>query len=170
MWFGFQERFWLGPPWNHVGNDGAPWCSQSFSEDLQGNLFKLIPEGSRSEESQSEESQRTGETRKRHRRTEHRKRAAEAGKLQRWYRANKKKCIRNITSTKPPLYCEIPGPELEAFYRPDMQADVSPLATPDQGHTRLTRQQVHGAGGPWRPRKEQAWLGTLSPQTTRRPL
>ena len=49
--------------------------------------------------------------RRQHNRSETRKRAKEAGKLQRWYRANKKKCIRSILGEQSPR-CEIPLEEL----------------------------------------------------------
>ena len=49
--------------------------------------------------------------RRQHNRSEARKRAKEVGKLQRWYRANKKKCIRSILGEQSPR-CEIPLEEL----------------------------------------------------------
>ena len=39
-----------------------------------------------------------------------------AGKLQRWYRTNKKRCIRNILDGDDNLECEIPAVELQQYF------------------------------------------------------
>ena len=58
----------------------------------------------------------------RHNRSERRRRAREAKKVQRWYRNNKKKCVRHILKDESPR-CEIPLSDLSSYF------STQPLST-----------------------------------------
>ena len=53
---------------------------------------------------------------RRHRKNVHRTRAREASKVQKWYKANRKKCVKSITTTSPQNFCEIPTSDLESYH------------------------------------------------------
>ena len=55
-----------------------------------------------------------------------RRRADEARKIQRWYRANKKRCMRNLLG-ETPTYCDIPAARLEQYFdRPPQHLGQTP--------------------------------------------
>ena len=64
----------------------------------------------------SQQSPEAHESRRSHQRNERKRRAREASKIQRWYRANKKRCFRSISSEDKSPKCEIPLKELEDHF------------------------------------------------------
>ena len=74
------------------------------------------PESSQLGSSQPESSQQPPDTSQRHRRNNRNKRAREASKIQKWYRANKKRCFRSICSDGNSPRCEIPLKDLENHF------------------------------------------------------
>ena len=79
--------------------DSAPTCPVAQTR------VSFSVESNHDQRSNHPSSQRGG--RRQHNRSERRQRAREAGKLQKFYRANKKKCIRSIIWDQSPR-CEIP--------------------------------------------------------------
>ena len=92
-------------PTNLPKNPAQPKTRPSRTDLLSNQSQPTPPEGT--DPPHSSQPRR----RRQHNRSETRKRAKEAGKLQRWYRANKKKCIRSILGEQSPR-CEIPLEEL----------------------------------------------------------
>ena len=82
-------------------------------------------------------SQRNTRGSQQHKRSDRRRRAREASKYQRWYKANKKRCIRNICGDDSPR-CEIPLKDLENHFS-------DPLPQPPTGPPPVDLPQAEGA-------------------------
>lgn len=116
------------PKWNHTSNwkkrqrrrpnqaqnPGSQPPTQQTSNQPRGTSSTPTQQGTSSTPIQ----QGTSSTPRgrQHKRSARWARAQEAGKLQRWYKANRKRCIRSILSEDNCPRCEIPLEDLEAHF------------------------------------------------------
>ena len=84
------------------------------------------------QETQSSQESEPSPTQRPHRSNNRNQRAREASKIQKWYRANKKRCFRSICSDENTPRCEIPLKDLEDHFT--VTPPSPPTSPPPDGY------------------------------------
>lgn len=119
-------------PQSHTSSSQSQSQIDPEIPEIQSQSNQDAPPNQEAPQFQHQERQPRARTHRRQRRFR------DAAKFQRWYRANKKRCIRNILGEDQAPQCDIPPTELEQFFtqpQPNLPTSRPPEGLPQQAST-----------------------------------